>query len=104
MQTKAAVEGGVQTITGITSGKEVCEDGVEREFVQIVIDGIDPVAIFQIGITVAPFHYYTEGFAGELNENGVVIGSADFMTHLKTKNDKPMAPARTSSRATRTTS
>lgn len=87
---EGAVEGGVQTITGITSGKEVCEDGVEREYVEVIIDAVDPVAIYQIGITVAPFHYYTEGFAGELNENGVVTGSAEFMQHMKTKNDKPM--------------
>lgn len=87
---EGAVEGGVQSISGITSGKEVCEDGVEREYVEIIIDAVDPVAIYQIGITVAPFHYYTEGFTGELNEYGVVTGSAEFMQHMKTKNDRPL--------------
>ena len=59
---EGAVEGGVQSISGITSGKEVCEDGVEREYVEIIFDAVDPVAILSDRHHVAPFHYYTEGF------------------------------------------
>lgn len=84
------VEGGVKDIKGITTGKEVCEDGVEREFVQFVIDGVDPTAIFKFQIPVAPMHYYTEGFKGELDEHGVSIADPDFIQCLKDKNDKPM--------------
>ena len=84
------VEGGIQSISGITSGKIVCEDGVEREFIKIVIDGVDPTAIFKMGIEVAPFHYYTEGYSGALNDYGVALNTPEFMTHLKSKNDKPL--------------
>ncbi len=87
---EGAVEGGVNNISGITSGLEKCEDGVVREYIEIVIDGVDPVAIFKIGVTVAPWHYYTEGFTGEMNEHGVSLNDPAFMAHLKTKNDKPM--------------
>ena len=84
------LEGGVPDITGITSGTVVSDDGVEREYVKVVLDGVDPTAIFKLGVSVVPQHYYTEGFAGETNEQGVVVGDKDFMAHLKTKNDKPV--------------
>lgn len=87
---EGSIEGGVKSITGITTGKEVCEDGVERDYVQYVLNGVDPTAIFKIGIQIAPFHYYTEGFSGTLDEHGVSVNNPDFMAHLKTKNVKPM--------------
>ena len=87
---EAQVEGGVPSITGITAGTLTSDDGVEREFIKIVLDGVDPTAIFKFGVSVTPFHYYTEGYAGELNEFGVDVGNKAFMDHLKTKNDKPV--------------
>lgn len=84
------LEGGVPNITGITTGTVVSDDGVEREFVKIVLDGVDPTAIFKLGVNVVPYHYYTEGYTGETNEQGVDVGNAAFMAHLKTKNDKPV--------------
>lgn len=84
------VAGGVKNISGITTGKMKGSDGVEREYVKVVIDGVDPTAIFKLGITVAPFHYYTQGYTGTLNENGVDLDKKEFMDFLKTKNDKPM--------------
>lgn len=83
-------EGGVPSITGITSGKEACEDGVEREYVQVVMNGVDPTAIFKLGINVSPFHYYTEGYTGELNEFGVALNDPAFIQVLKDKNVAPM--------------
>ena len=87
---EGTIEGGVQSISGITSGTVTSEDGVEREYIEIVLDGVDPTAIFKMGVEAVPMHYYTEGFTGELNENGVVVNSKEFMDHLKTKNDAPM--------------
>jgi len=87
---EGAVEGGVASISGITSGTMTCDDGVEREYIQIVLNGIDPTAIFKMGVEVAPFHYYTEGFTGELNEYGVSLNDADFIELLKTKNAAPL--------------
>ena len=84
------VEGGVQNISGITSGKMNCDDGVEREYIKIVLDAIDPTAIYKMDIFAAPLHYYTEGYTGTLNENGVDLDNKDFMDFLKTRNDKPL--------------
>lgn len=83
-------EGAVQSISGITSGSMTCDDGVEREYIKIVLAGTDPAAIYKMGIFVAPLHYYTEGYTGNLNENGVAPGNKEFMDFLKTKNDKPL--------------
>ena len=90
ISSEGQVEGGVPSITGITSGTLTSDDGVEREFIKIVLDGVDPTAIFKFGVSVTPFHYYTEGYAGSLNAFGVDVGNADFMKHLKTKNDNPV--------------
>lgn len=84
------LEGGVPSITGITTGTLTSDDGVEREYVKIVLDGVDPTAIFKLGVAVVPFHYYTDGYAGDTNEFGVDVGNKAFMDHLKTKNDKPL--------------
>ncbi len=84
------VAGGVKSISGITTGKMKSSDGVEREYIKVVIDGVDPTAIFKFGIEVVPFHYYTDGYTGTLNENGVDLDKKEFMDFLKTKNDKPM--------------
>ncbi len=84
------IEGGISSISGITSGKVTCDDGVEREYVKIVLDGVDPTAIFKLGIEVVPCHYYTEGYTGKLDEHGVALNTKEFMDHLKTKNNAPM--------------
>ena len=65
------IEGGVASISGVTSGKEAGTDGVEREYIQIVMNGVDPTAIFKMAFYASPLHYYTEGFTGTLNEFGV---------------------------------
>ena len=90
VQKEGTVEGGVKDISGITTGKLTCDDGVEREYIRIVMDGIDPTAIFKLGVSVVPMHHYTAGYAGKLNENGVELSSKAFMDHLKTKNDQPL--------------
>ncbi len=87
---EGAVAGGVASISGITTGMMAGEDGVEREYIKIVLDGIDPTAIFKMGIEVAPMHYYTDGFTGELNEYGVSLNDPAFMEALKAKNVAPM--------------
>ncbi|NLC43424.1 MAG: hypothetical protein GX783_03990, partial [Clostridiales bacterium] len=84
------LEGGVPSISGITTDSVTGDDGVERESIQIVIDGVDPTAIFKMGVQVVPAHYYTEGYTGTLNEYGVDTGNKEFMDHLKTKNVLPV--------------
>jgi peptide/nickel transport system substrate-binding protein len=90
ISSEGQVEGGVKSISGITTGKMTCDDGVEREYVKVVVNGVDPVAIFRLGVSVAPMHYYTEGYTGQLNEFGVATGNKEFMDFLKTKNSKPV--------------
>jgi peptide/nickel transport system substrate-binding protein len=83
-------EGGVNSISGITSGKMVCDDGVERDYIQVVCNGVDPTAVFQFNIYISPWHYYTEGFTGEMNEFGVSVNNPDFIRCLKDKNGVPL--------------
>lgn len=90
ISSEGQIEGGVKSISGITSGTMTSEDGVEREFVKVVINGVDPTAIFKLGVTVAPSHYYTDGYTGTLNDYAVETGKKEFMDFLKTKNDKPL--------------
>lgn len=85
-----SAEGGVPSISGITYGTETSADGVDREYIQIVMNGVDPTAIFKLGVAVAPMHYYTEGYTGELNEFGVALNDPAFIQVLKDKNVKPV--------------
>jgi peptide/nickel transport system substrate-binding protein len=90
ISTEGQVAGGVKSISGITYGKVICDDGVEREFIKVTLNGVDPTAIFKLGVSVAPMHYYTDGYTGTLNEYGVDTGNKAFMDFLKTKNSKPL--------------
>jgi peptide/nickel transport system substrate-binding protein len=90
IKNEGKIAGGVKSISGITSGKTVSADGVEREYIKIVVNGVDPTAIFKLGVEVAPMHYYTDGYKGTLNENGVALETKEFMDFLKTKNTKPV--------------
>ena len=65
------------------------EDGTvknedEYDVLQITIDGIDPKAIWNFSLTVAPQHYYGEGSDVEVdienNKFGVEFASFEFMT------------------------
>ena len=58
----------------------------EYDVLQITIDGIDPKAIWNFAITVAPQHYYGEGSSVGVdianNKFGVEFASYDFMTDI----------------------
>ncbi|MBQ3559000.1 MAG: hypothetical protein IJA07_05790 [Agathobacter sp.] len=65
------------------------EDGTvtnkdEYDVLQITIDGIDPKAIWNFSLTIAPQHYYGEGSDVEVdienNKFGVEFASFEFMT------------------------
>lgn len=67
------------------------EDGTvaaegEYDVLQITIDGIDPKAIWNFALTVAPQHYYGEGSSVEMdianNKFGVEFASFEFMTDI----------------------
>ena len=58
----------------------------EYDVLQITIDGIDPKAIWNFALTVAPQHYYGEGSSVGVdianNKFGVEFASFDFMTDI----------------------
>lgn len=91
---KAQLDGGskVESISGIVKGKKTI-DGVEYETVTITCTKKNPKTILELGLTVAPKHYYTEGFnytEGAIINAGVEYNNSNFIAHLKTKNSKPM--------------
>ena len=54
----------------------------EYDVLQITINGIDPKAIWNFAFSVAPQHYYAEGYTVDIanNQFGVEYGSYEFMT------------------------
>ena len=58
----------------------------EYDVLQITIDGVDPKAIWNFALTVAPQHYYGEGSSVAMdianNKFGVEFASFDFMTDV----------------------
>ena len=58
----------------------------EYDVLEVTIDGIDPKAIWNFAITIAPQHYYGEGSSVgvdiENNKFGVEFASFDFMTDI----------------------
>ncbi len=58
----------------------------EYDVLSITIDGIDPKAIWNFAITIAPQHYYGEGSSVDVdienNKFGVEFASFDFMTDI----------------------
>lgn len=80
------------TRTDIENGAYVQKEtsySEDREVLQIVINGVDPKAIWNFGFTVAPKHYYSaEGLKAVDStatvNNGVAFSSFDFMTAVKT--------------------
>ncbi len=67
--------------------REHNEDGTpknkgEYDVLQIKINGVDPKAVWNFSFSVAPQHYYAEGYDVDISDNnfGVEYGSFDFMT------------------------
>lgn len=82
-------KGTVKSISGITADKVVCDDGVERERITVVLNGVDPKAIWNFTFYVAPLHYYsTDELVAKFDgvENfGVEFNSTEFQDQLKKK-------------------
>ncbi len=85
--------GSVITVNGTdyTVASEHNEDGTvtnpeEYDVLEITIDGVDPKAIWNFALTIAPQHYYGEGSSVpvdiENNKFGVEFASFDFMTDV----------------------
>ncbi len=88
----------VPSIEGIDGSGKTTKDfegndlGAEHEVLKIVIDGVDPKAIWNFGFTVAPMHYYStknyegknyiDSFDMEKGEFGLAFGDFDFMNEV----------------------
>ena len=90
----------VPNISGITltSGSRITIDtdgttrdlGEECEILQIVINGVDPKAIYNFSFTVTPMSYYSTAeeiakFSVENNHFGVAFASSEFFEQLQLK-------------------
>lgn len=82
-------KGSVKSISGITLDKVTCDDGEEREKLTVVLNGVDPKAIWNFTFEVAPMAYYsTEELAEQANGEdafGVEFSSTEFQEQLKKK-------------------
>ena len=103
-----ATHHGVKTISGITTRRTSTFNGAslgeEHDVLKIVINGVDPKAIWNFSFTVAPLHYYSGEFNGvnyvtEFNADpnvgnfGVKLGDYDFFQQVlqdPAKNALPM--------------
>lgn len=68
-------------------------DAAAYDVLQITINGVDPKAIWNFAFSVAPQHYYAEGYSVDIANNnfGLEYGSFDFMKNvIQSKNRVPM--------------
>ncbi|MBR0445960.1 MAG: hypothetical protein IIX23_01565 [Oscillospiraceae bacterium] len=80
------VNGNSYTVASGHNDDGTVTNPAEYDVLQITIDGVDPKAIWNFAISVAPQHYYGEGSSVEMNiaENkfGVEYASYDFMSKI----------------------
>lgn len=84
-----ANKGTVKSISGIKLDTVTDDKGVTRERVTVVLDGVDPQAIWNFTFQVAPMSYYsTPELAAKANgvdAFGVELSNQDFQDQLKKK-------------------
>lgn len=85
----------IENISGITTEKVTSftkSDGSTMnlsepmDVLQIVINGVDPKAIWNFGFTVAPMHYYSKDYADLFNgvdHFGLPFGDKDYMDQMQ---------------------
>ena len=80
------VNGKDYTIASGHNADGTVTNAAEYDVLQITIDGVDPKAIWNFAITVAPQHYYGEGSKVGMNiaddQFGVEFASFDFMSSI----------------------
>ncbi|MBQ6717796.1 MAG: hypothetical protein IJN22_02750 [Clostridia bacterium] len=80
------VNGTDYTIASAHNDDGTVKNADEYDVLSITIDGIDPKAIWNFAITIAPQHYYGEGSSVGVdiddNKFGVEFASFDFMTDI----------------------
>lgn len=99
---KDSLEGGlaVKSISGITTYKTKSFNGKsyddEYDVLKVVIDGVDPKAIWNMSFTVAPMHYYSTAeltaAANGVDSFGVKFADKDFFQNVLQAPDKNGLP------------
>ena len=83
---KITVNGTDYTVASSHNSDGTVANEGEYDVLQITIDGIDPKAIWNFAITIAPQHYYGEGSSVGVDiandQFGVEFASFDFMTDI----------------------
>lgn len=83
---KQDANGIIQEIEGIRTGTRVCDDKVEREVVQVVLNQYDINDIASFGIAIAPRQEFVdESDMKEGSIHGVPFADAGFMASVKEK-------------------
>ncbi|MGN0814209.1 MAG: ABC transporter substrate-binding protein [Candidatus Coproplasma sp.] len=97
-------ENKVKTVKGITTKQVTSFNGKDLgeayDVLKIVINGVDPKAIFNFGFTVAPMHYYSGTYEGVdyvaqangVDKFGVDVGNKDFFDKVLKNADKNGLP------------
>ena len=80
--TTVAAKGGTYTVAHDHNPDGTPVNAEEYDVLQITINGTDPKAIWNFAFSVAPQHYYAEGYTVDIanNQFGVEYGSYEFMT------------------------
>ncbi len=80
------VNGTTYTVASGHNADGTVTNAAEHDVLQITIDGIDPKAIWNFALTVAPQHYYGEGSSVGVdianNKFGVEFANFDFMSSI----------------------
>ncbi len=83
---KITVNGKEYTVASGHNADGTVTNTAEYDVLQITIDGVDPKAIWNFALTIAPQHYYGEGSKVGVdianNKFGVEFASFDFMTDI----------------------
>ena len=80
--TTVTAKGGTYTVAHDHNPDGTPVNPEEYDVLQITINGTDPKAIWNFAFSVAPQHYYAEGYTVDIpnNQFGVEYGSYEFMT------------------------
>ncbi len=87
------VNGNTYTVAQQHNADGTVKNSGEYDVLQITINGVDPKAVWNFAIAIAPQHYYGEGYKVDIKNNnfGVAFGSFDFMKKtIQSKNSVPM--------------
>ncbi len=81
---QVTVKNGTYTVAHNHNADGTPANAEEYDVLQIKINGVDPKAIWNFAFSVAPQHYYAEGYTVDIANNnfGVDYGSFDYMTKV----------------------